>query len=66
MGRLDVKLELSDGRAWLIFLEKGDHGKDWKKGQGSIDPLEGVSYRVKLTTIDALAILAKSPCKVIM
>ena len=47
MGSLDVKLELSDGRAWLIFLEKGDQGKDWKKGQGNIDIPTGFKYRVK-------------------
>ncbi|XP_078383090.1 meprin A subunit beta-like isoform X2 [Oculina patagonica] len=46
MGSLDVKLELSDGRAWLIFLKKGDQGKDWKKGQGNIDIPAGLSYRL--------------------
>ncbi len=48
MGSLDVKLELSDGRAWLIFLKKGDQGKDWKKGQGYINIPAGLSYRVRI------------------
>ena len=47
MGSLDVKLELSDGTAWLIFIEKGDKGKDWKKGQGNIDIPAGLKYRVR-------------------
>ena len=47
MGGLYVKLELNDGRSWLIFLKKGNQGKEWKKGQGLIDPPVGVPYRVK-------------------
>ena len=46
MGSLDVKLELNDGRAWLIFLKEGDQGKEWKKGQGNIDIPARLSYRV--------------------
>ena len=51
MGSLDVKLELNDGRAWLIFLKEGDQGKEWKKGQGNIDIPAGLSYRVRTELI---------------
>ena len=47
MGSLDVKLELNDGRAWLIFLKKGGQGKEWKKGQGNINVPKGSAYRVR-------------------
>ena len=47
MGSLDVKLELNDGTAWLIFLKKGNQGKDWKKGLGNIDIPKGLKYRVR-------------------
>ncbi|KAL9967022.1 hypothetical protein ACROYT_G025178 [Oculina patagonica] len=50
MGSLDVKLELSDGRAWLIFLKKGDQGKDWKKGQGNVNIPAGLSYRTRMVS----------------
>ena len=47
LGSLDVKLELSDGINWLIFLKKGDQGEGWKKGLGNIDLPTGFSYRVR-------------------
>ena len=49
MGSLLIKLELSNGKSWLIFYKNGNQGIDWKKGTGNIDAPLGVSYRVFMT-----------------
>ena len=48
VGRLAVKLTLSDGRNWYIFHKKGEQNQYWKKGIGNIDPPTGLRYRVSI------------------
>ena len=50
MGSLAIKMELSNGKSWFIFVKSGNQGMDWKKGTGNIDAPLGVSYRVFLTS----------------
>ena len=47
MGTLAIKLEKSNGVSWLIFQEKGNQGKDWKKGSGNIDVDAGSRFQVR-------------------
>ena len=47
MGTLAIRLENSNGVSRLIFHEKGNQGKDWKKGSGNIDVDAGSRVQVR-------------------
>ena len=47
MGSLAIKLQLSNGKNWLIFYKHGNQGKGWKKGMGNINVPLGLSYKVR-------------------
>lgn len=47
MGSLAIKLQLSNGKNWLIFYKHGNQGKGWKKGMGNINVPLGSSYKVR-------------------
>ncbi|XP_027060312.1 uncharacterized protein LOC113686839 isoform X1 [Pocillopora damicornis] len=48
MGSLAIKLQLSNGKNWLIFYKHGNQGKGWKKGMGNINVPLGLSYKLAI------------------